>query len=102
MSAFADIAFRCMGSDVRVLVGPGPVPPEQAAAGARDWLRDAAHRLSRFEADSELSALNADARERVPASALLRAAVAAGLWAAETSRRPRRSDPARRARGGGL
>jgi thiamine biosynthesis lipoprotein len=44
-----------------------------------------AHRLSRFLADSELSALNHDPRSRVPASPLLRAAVNAGLWAAERS-----------------
>jgi thiamine biosynthesis lipoprotein len=38
--------------------------------------------MSRFQPDSELSALNRDARESVPASALLRAVVSAGLWAA--------------------
>ena len=41
--------------------------------------------LSRFKPDSELCALNADPRERVPASALLRTAVRAGLAAAERS-----------------
>ena len=39
--------------------------------------------LSRFLEDSELSLLNRDPREQVPASALLRRAVHAGLWAAE-------------------
>ena len=39
--------------------------------------------LSRFRHDSELSRLNRDPREVVPASPLLRAAVSAGLWAAE-------------------
>ena len=42
-------------------------------------------RLSRFRPDSELCALNADPRERVPASPLLRGAVKAALWAAERS-----------------
>ena len=41
--------------------------------------------LSRFRPDSELSRLNADPRPAVPASPLLRDAVAAGLWAAERS-----------------
>src|SRR5207253_1318259 len=38
--------------------------------------------LSRFLPDSELCALNADPREAVPASPLLRLAVSAGVWAA--------------------
>ncbi len=42
-------------------------------------------RLSRFDADSDLSRLNADPRESVPASPLLRAAVAAALHAASLS-----------------
>ena len=44
-----------------------------------------ARRLSRFIPDSELSALNRDPRSVVPASPLLRAAVGAGLWAAQRS-----------------
>ena len=48
-------------------------------------LIDFDRRLSRFHAASELSSLNGDAREEVPASALLRAAVRAGIWAAERS-----------------
>ena len=47
------------------------------------WLASFDARLSRFRADSELCALNRDRRSAVPASALLRAAVRAGLWAAE-------------------
>ena len=85
MSDWADLRFACMGSEVRLLVGPGPVPAPVAAARARVWLEDAAHRLSRFEPDSELSALNAAEGTRVPASPLLRAAVGAGLWAAEAT-----------------
>jgi thiamine biosynthesis lipoprotein len=41
--------------------------------------------LSRFKPESELSALNADPRECVPASELLRTAVKAGLEAAQRS-----------------
>ena len=39
-------------------------------------------RLSRFRPGSELSRFNCDEREEVPASALLRDAVRAGIWAA--------------------
>jgi thiamine biosynthesis lipoprotein len=48
-------------------------------------LRDYDARLSRFRPDSELSALNADRRESVPASALLREAVQIALDAARDS-----------------
>jgi thiamine biosynthesis lipoprotein len=72
-----DHRLRCMGCDVRLLVGD-----PAAARDALAWLRDFDARLSRFAAGSELSALNADPRPVVPASALLRAAVAAGVWAA--------------------
>jgi len=46
---------------------------------------DYSQRLSRFDPDSELTALNHDTRTEVPASPLLQAAVTAGLWAAERS-----------------
>jgi thiamine biosynthesis lipoprotein len=85
MSAFADITFRCMGSDIRILAGPGPVDSALAVQDARLWLEEAAQRLSRFEAGSELCALNAGLDERVPASALLRVAVTAGLRAARAT-----------------
>ena len=77
----ADIAFDCMGTEMRV-VCEGP-HAERAAADARAWLRDADARLSRFRPGSELCALNADPRDVVPASRLLCAAVEAGRWAAE-------------------
>lgn len=80
-----DTSFAAMGSDVRVIVGPGPRDQAAAARAVRRYVEDYARRLSRFERDSELSALNADTRERVPASTLLRTAVAAGLWAARRS-----------------
>jgi thiamine biosynthesis lipoprotein len=78
-----------MGTEVRLIVGPParpgvPSAPE-AAASARAWLEEFDRRLSRFRPGSELSALNADPREEVPVSRLLRAALGAGLWAARVT-----------------
>ena len=82
-----DLAFDCMGSSCRLLVGPpadrGGRPAEEAAAAAHAFLQAFAARLSRFRADGELSRLNADARRVVPVSSLLAASVSAGVWAAE-------------------
>jgi FAD:protein FMN transferase len=75
----ADATFRALGTEVR-LIGAAA-----AVAGGRRLILDYHARLSRFLADSELSALNADPRPVVPASRLLRSAVRAGLWAAERS-----------------
>src|SRR3954469_9366656 len=72
--------FRCMGTDVRFY----DVPAE-AAGRERAFLEAFAARLSRFRDDSELCALNASPSVAVPASPLLRAAVRAGLWAAEST-----------------
>jgi thiamine biosynthesis lipoprotein len=83
-----DVRFDAMGSHVRLLIGepgPGMEPAAVAAERARRFVEDFDARLSRFRPESELCALNADPRERVPASALLRAAVGAGLAAAERS-----------------
>jgi thiamine biosynthesis lipoprotein len=84
-----DLTFEAMGSEIRLLIGepvePGLPAPAEAAARARAYVEEFDARLSRFRDDSELCALNRDPRERVPASALLRSAVAAGLWAAERS-----------------
>ncbi len=84
-----DYTFRAMGSDIRVLIGarllPSAPEPLDAADRERGFVLDFAHRLSRFVPDSELSALNRDPRPEVPASALLRAAVSAGVWAASHS-----------------
>jgi FAD:protein FMN transferase len=72
-----ELTFACMGTHVRI------VAPDQARLDdARAWLSAFDARLSRFRPDSELGALNADPRPAVPGSALLRAAVGAGLWAA--------------------
>jgi thiamine biosynthesis lipoprotein len=84
-----DYTFHSMGSDIRFLIGPrlAPSAPEPLAAADREkaFVLDFAYRLSRFIPESELSALNRDPRPEVPASPLLRAAVAAGLWAAQRS-----------------
>lgn len=84
-----DYWFHAMGSDIRLLIGPrlapsGPAPLD-AADREKAFVLQFGHRLSRFVPDSELSALNHDPRTEVPASPLLRAAVAAGLWAADRS-----------------
>jgi len=84
-----DYTFHSMGSDVRLLIGsrlrrtaPAPI---DAADRERSFVLEFARRLSRFEPDSELSAMNRDPHASVPAGQLLRAAVRAGLWAAERS-----------------
>lgn len=76
-----------MGTEVRVLIGrrlDDSLPDPAAVLGdVEEELLDFDRRLSRFRADSELSSLNRDPREEVPASELLRAAVRAGVWGAE-------------------
>lgn len=89
MSASADITFRSMGSDVRLIIEgalrPGSPSPAQAAEEQRRWIEHFAARLSRFRAESELSQLNAMPAHEVHASPLLRTAVSAGVWAAAYS-----------------
>jgi FAD:protein FMN transferase len=83
-----DVRFDAMGSHVRLLIGePGPgMPPAPVAAEeATRFIFEFDAALSRFKPQSELCALNADPRDRVPASELLREAVKAGLAAAERS-----------------
>jgi len=83
-----DVSFDAMGSHVRLLIGepgPGMAPAPVAAEDARRFVAEFDAALSRFKPESELSALNADPRETVPASELMRAAVRAGLQAAERS-----------------
>ena len=83
-----EVSFEAMGSRVRLLIGepePGMPSAAVAAAEAQGFVADFEATLSRFDRASELSALNRDRRERVPASPLLRRAVAAGLVAAEQS-----------------
>jgi thiamine biosynthesis lipoprotein len=82
-----DLVFSAMGCELRMIVGspltPGLPPAHVAAQRARERLEELDLKLSRFRSDSELTRLNDDRRATVPASPLLRRAVAAGLWAAE-------------------
>jgi FAD:protein FMN transferase len=84
-----DYTFHSMGSDIRFLIGAPMLAstPEPLAAADREraFVLDYAQRLSRFRPDSELSRLNNDPSPTTRASALLRAAVGAGLWAAQRS-----------------
>ncbi|UUY05758.1 FAD:protein FMN transferase [Svornostia abyssi] len=75
--------LAALGTDVRIAcTGPGAEPRTQRALAV---IRRVERHLSRFRPDSELSQLNADPRTEVPASALLRGAVRAALWAARHS-----------------
>jgi thiamine biosynthesis lipoprotein len=89
MSHQLDYTFAAMGSEVRLLIEPPLMPGLPSALEAADRERafvwDFARRLSRFVPDSELCALNRDPRRVVPTSQLLRAAVSAGVWAAQRS-----------------
>jgi len=83
-----DLTFDAMGSHVRLLIGepgPGMAPAAAAAEQGRRFVEDFDAALSRFKPESELSHLNADPRERIPTSELMRRAVEAGLFAAERS-----------------
>ncbi len=83
--AFCDSTFDAMGCAIRIVIGdPEPGLPAAGiqAEECRAFIEDFDRRLSRFRSDSELSALNRDPRGEVPASALLRRAVAAGVGAA--------------------
>ncbi len=83
IGATVDRSFRSLGTTVRVRVC-GPDAAARAAT-AEALVRDYDRRLSRFRPDSELSRLNGDPREAVPASPLLRDAIRAALWAATTT-----------------
>jgi thiamine biosynthesis lipoprotein len=91
-----ELAFTAMGCEMRLLAAlrptclpiggaPGRTAPTARLADARALLERIDATLSRFRPDSELSRLNADPRETVPASPLLRGAVRAALWGAERS-----------------
>jgi len=83
-----DVVFEAMGSQVRLLIGeprPDAAPGAIAADRAQLFVAEFEAALSRFRPNSELCSLNADPREVVSASALLRAAVRAAVEAAERS-----------------
>lgn len=85
----ADLVFDSLGSKIRILVdSPGDhalAPAEEAAGRVREFIERFDATLSRFRPDSELSTFNADPRETVPASDLLRRVVRAGMEAARSS-----------------
>ncbi len=70
----SELAFPAMGTSVRLLGSPG-APLHKA----RCLIEDLEARLTRFDPHSELSALNADPRETVPASLPLRDAIRAAI-----------------------
>jgi thiamine biosynthesis lipoprotein len=84
-----DYTFHAMGSDIRLLIGEPLLrqdpTPLQVADRERAFVWDFSDRLSRFRPESDLSALNRTPGRVVPAPPLLRAAVHAGVWAAERS-----------------
>jgi thiamine biosynthesis lipoprotein len=82
-----DRRFTAMGCTIRVIVDAGRsgLSPEGDFAWSRAFLAGFDRRLSRFRADSELTRLNRDPSERVPASPLLRALIRATIWAARRS-----------------
>ena len=83
----ADVSFRAMGADIRLIVESREGQPDaDAAVGrAQEFVERFEARLSRFRPSSELCALNADPHAEVPVSALLRDTVRAGIRAAAST-----------------
>ncbi len=88
-SDVVDRALELMGTHIRILVGeptgPAVGSPEDAADRVEAFLNVYNETMSRFRPSSELSRLNEDEREEVPASPLMCSAIAAALSAAEQS-----------------
>ena len=83
-----DLAFPSMGGEARVRLESVLFDEAELATladGIHSQIEAVEAALSRFNPDSELSLLNRDPRPAVPASPLLRRAVAAALWAADYS-----------------
>jgi thiamine biosynthesis lipoprotein len=84
-----DRRFKLFGSHVRVLIGaparPGLPSPEAMGIQIEFFLRLLHRKLTRFEAGSELCALNAERGESCSVSPTLAVAVDAALWAARRS-----------------
>ena len=80
MTAVAN-TFTCFGGNCTVFVdGAGPAgTPEEAVSAATDQLLRWHAEFTRFKAESELSALNRDARERVPVSPIMARFIAAAI-----------------------
>jgi thiamine biosynthesis lipoprotein len=81
--------FRLFGSHVRLLIGEpireGLPSPEAMGIQIEFFLRLLHRKLTRFDPDSELSALNADPRPHVLVGSTVAVAVDAALWAARRS-----------------
>jgi len=77
--------FACFGATVTIRAQGREPGLLVAMARARDIAVEIHRRLSRFDPDSELCRLNADPRERVPASPLMRRFAAAVAAAGEQS-----------------
>jgi thiamine biosynthesis lipoprotein len=76
--------FDCFGGQCTVLVdSPVASDARDAVARARRRLLEWHHQFSRFEPGSELSLLNADERETVPVTPMMRRVIEAALAAAE-------------------
>jgi thiamine biosynthesis lipoprotein len=79
-------SFACFGGECTVIVSDADErEAARAAEGGKRTLLEWHHRFSRFEPDSEISALNREPRETVPVSPLMRRVVQAGLRAARDS-----------------
>lgn len=86
MSAEAQRTFACFGGITSVhLRGAEPAIVQREVDRARSALLAAHDRLTRFDPDSELSRLNRDPREEVPASPLLLRLAAAAAMAGRRS-----------------
>jgi thiamine biosynthesis lipoprotein len=77
--------FPCFGGEVVIFASGDPDAVALALRAGRSLAEEAHARLSRFEPDSELSRLNADPRDVVPASDLLCRLAGAVRWAGEAS-----------------
>lgn len=81
--------FELFGSRVRLLIGapirPGLPSPEAIGLQLEGFLRVLHRRLTRFDPDSELCALNASPAGACRVSSILAAAVDAAVWAAQHS-----------------
>ena len=79
--------FSCFGSECTVIASDSrPDDAAQAVARARRRLLEWHRQFSRFEPESELSRLNADQRETVPVSPLMRRIAEVGIRAARMTR----------------
>jgi thiamine biosynthesis lipoprotein len=80
------VRLDCFGGTVAVQAsGPRPDEVREAQERAAGVAAEVHRRLTRFDAGSELSLLNADPRTAVPASSLLRRFAAAVHWAGAAS-----------------